>query len=261
MVCRASRAALIASLVVGVLLGQAQTPLPNVDLLMPDEGAVLYRRVPDVPLRLTDGTQVRLSQLWARRPQLIVFVFARCAGICSPLLLSLREATEIVGGAGKEYEVLVLSFDPQETPEQLQRFVQRIGLSAPVGWRFATGDPKSLQQLLKATGFWYRRIEGTDQYDHPGMVVAVGQGRIVRLHVGGSIAPATLRAFIRELRGDRVLTYPLPNSSVLFRCYRYDPSTGTVSADWGLLAMWIPSVLGLSSAVVLFWLTRKIQGG
>lgn len=261
MVRCASRVASISLLIGGLIAGQGQTPLPGVSLDMPAEDAYLYHRVPDVSLRLSGGRQAPLSQLGAGRPQLLVFVFARCSGICAPLLLSLRETTEIVGGVGEEYEVVVISFDAKETPEQLERFVQRAGLAPQTGWHFAAGEPDTLRQLLTAVGFWYRRVEGADQYDHPGMIVAVAQGRIMRLHVGGTISPTTLRAILSELRGEQVLCYPLPDARVIFRCYRYDPRTGESRADWGLLAMWIPTVAGISGAVALFIISHKAQGG
>ncbi|MCS7065633.1 MAG: SCO family protein [Fimbriimonadales bacterium] len=261
MVRRACCTASLCLLISGLGVGWGQTPLPGVDLDMPAEEAYLYRRVPDVVVRLTNGKRTRLSQLWANRPQLLVPVFARCTGICSPLLISLRETTEIVGGAGEEYDVLVVSFDPQETPEQLEQFVHRSGLPSSKGWRFAAGEPDTLPQLLNAIGFWHRRVEGTDQYDHPGMIVAVAQGRVMRLHIGGAISPPALRALLREVRGDRVLSYPLPDAQLMFRCYRYDPRTGEARADWGMLAIWLPSIVGMSSAVILFIISHKVQGG
>lgn len=261
MVRCACRVASISLVIGGLIAGQGQTPLPGVNLDMPAEEAFLYRHVPDVSVRLRSGERVYLSQLWARHPQLIVFVFARCTGICSPLLLSLRETTEIVGGAGEEYEVLVIGFDPQEPPEQLEQLVRRAGLAPPRGWRFAAGESETLHQLLHAVGFWYRRVEGTDQYDHPGVIVAVAQGRIMRLHVGGAISPSALRAILRELRGDRVLNYPVPDARIAFRCYRYDPRTGETRLDWGILAMWLPSIIGMSIAVLLFIISHKARGG
>lgn len=258
MVRRARRAFVINLLVViGIATAEAQTPLTGIDLSMPDEGAVLYRRLPNAPLTLLDGRQVRLADLWTERPLLLVFVFARCTGICIPLCLSVREATEIVGGAGEEYEVVVVSFDPRETPAVMAQFLQRAGLPPQKGWQFATGEPRTLQQLVEATGFWFQRVEDTDQYDHPGMVIAVKEGRIVRVHVGANFSPATLRSFLRELRGERVLSYPLPDAKLAFRCYRYDPRTGETRVDWGMLALWLPSLLGFSSASLLFTLTRR----
>jgi protein SCO1/2 len=226
---------------------------------MPDEGAVLYRRTPDATLQLLGGQQAQLSQLWAQRPLLVVFVFARCAGICTPLVLAVREATEVVGGAGETYDVLVLSFAPEETPEDLARFLHRVGMPTRNGWHFATAEPTALPQLLETVGFWYKPIQNSDQYDHPGMVVAIKDGRVLRVHVGMNFSPRILQAFLREFRGDRVLSYPQPDTRVAFRCYRYDPTTGTVQMDWGMLALLLPSMIGFSSAVMLFTLTRRLK--
>lgn len=247
----------VACLLMGVLWG-GRGQVAWQDPLLPDEGAVLYRSLPNVPVYLSGGRVAQLSEFWAARPMLLVFVFSRCAGICSPLLQSLRKTSASVGGVGDAYQIVVLSFDPRDTPEQLlKRFEASSDMPARPGWYYGTVAPKHLRQLMDATGFWYTPIANTDQYDHPGMIVAVRQGRIVRVHGGGSVSPAQLRALLRELRGDPVRSYPLPDANLAFRCYRYDPLTGEVRWDWGMLALFAPPLVGFPLALLSFQLGRR----
>jgi protein SCO1/2 len=239
----------------GLLNGQ--TPLGGRDPLLPDEGRVIYRALPDVPVRLVGGSTSSLSAFWRRQPVILVFVFTRCVGICMPLLSSLSETTSIVGGSGEAYQIVVLSFDSRDTPEQLARFARQIGVSPQPGWYFGTVEPHHLSQLVRATGFWYTPIQGSDQYDHPGMIVALRDGRIVRVHVGGTISPTQFRAILRDMRGDLVLSYPMPDSKLVFRCYRYDPRTGQVRWDWGMLALFGPPLLGFPLAILGFQMGRR----
>jgi protein SCO1/2 len=224
---------------------------------MPDEGRVLYRMLPDAPIQLADGSTTWLSTFWNRQPLILVFVFTRCAGICSPLLSSLYETTAIVGGSGEAYQIVVLSFDSRDTPAQMELFARQIGVPPRSGWYFGTTEPRHLSQLMRTTGFWYAPIQNSDQYDHPGMIVAIRDGRIVRVHVGGNISPTQFRAILREMRGDLVLSYPLPDAKLAFRCYRYDPRTGQVRWDWGMLALFAPPLVGFPVAILSFQMGRR----
>ncbi len=246
-----------ASLLIGGGLFYGQTPLGGRDPLLPDEGRVVYRALPDVRVQLSDGRTAKLSQFWQQRPLLLIFVFARCVGICSPLLSSLHETTSIVGGSGDAYHVLVLSFDARDTPAQLEQFARRIGVPPQRGWYFGVVEPHHLSQLVRATGFWYTPIQGSDQFDHPGMMVAIRDGRIVRVHVGGTVSPMQFRAILREMRGDMVLSYPLPDAKLVFRCYRYNPRTGQLSWDWGMLALFGPPLIGFPLAILGFQMGRR----
>jgi len=243
-------------LCVGLTIASAQErrQAAGADPLMPQEGKVLYRLLPDARLQSADGAVQTLAALWREKPLLLVFAFSRCAGVCSPLLLQLRDAAERVGGVGRKYRILVVSFDSADTPEQLAAFARRNGIGRD-GWLFATAEPSALAPLLEAVGFWYSPVAGTDQYDHPAMVVGVRNGRVVRVHVGALIRTAELRAILRELRGDPVLAYPLPTADLPFRCYGYNPETGALTLEWGMLLLFAPTLAG----VVAVWWTFARQ--
>lgn len=256
MVFRISRCAsgftLLLSCLVGVW-GQSASDA------MPLEDRVLYRTLPDAPLFADSGISYRLSQIWDDKPLILAFTFTRCAGVCYPFAFSLREAVEIVGGLGDEYRVVVISFDPLDTPKTLQGMRRRLGIEDNKDWILATTTPQALEELVNATGFWYRRVEGTDQYDHPAMLVGVRKGRIVRLQVAPTLSNSMVRAVVRELKGDRVLSYPLPDPRIPFRCFGYDPKTGALRMDWGMLILIVPTIVGFSLASLLFYTTRRIS--
>ncbi len=238
-------------LCLGLTLASAQErrQASIVDPLMPQEGRLLYRLLPDARLQSADGAVQTLAALWRETPLLLVFAFARCAGVCSPLLLQLRDAAERVGGVGRGYRILVVSFDSADTPEQLAAFARRSGIGRD-GWLFATAEPSALASLLEAVGFWYSPIAGTDQYDHPAMVVGVRNGRVIRVHVGALIRTAELRAILRELQGEPVLAYPLPTADLPFRCYGYNPETGALTVEWGTVLLFAPTLVGV---VAVWW--------
>jgi protein SCO1/2 len=224
--------------------------------LFPREEEVLYGRVPNIVVRTIDGKTQRLSDWWQQRPILLTFVFAHCAGVCYPYLNSLRDAIRQVGGLGSDYEVVVLSFAPEDAPTELRLMAEALRLSRNerARWHFGVGEPEAMERLERAVGFWHRRIKGTNQYDHPAMLAAVKDGRVIRLLVGATVMPVRLREVVRELKGEPVLAYPLPDARMPFRCFRYDPKTGTWRPDWGLLALLTPPLL---TAVFVLYVFRR----
>ena len=221
----------------------------------PDEARLLYRSVPDVRIR-TAGGERSLRALSAQRPLLVGLVFTRCAGVCSPFVGSLRTAVGRVGGAGRDYSVLLLSFDPRDTADDMDALGQRHGLRAGDGWVLGTAAPQEVRALADAIGFWWRWDAGRAQFDHPALVAAVRDGRLQRLLVGAQVAPPRLQEAVREAAGAFVGAYPLPGR-VLFRCFDYDPATGRLRLDWGLLVLGLPALAAAAGTLRLFAAGRR----
>ena len=240
-----------------VLAGSlAGEPLRAPAGVVPDEGRYLLHEVPDVLVRDARGRELRLSSLWAERPMLLALVFTRCAGVCSPFLSSLRSAEASVGGAGTDYRTVVLSFDARDTEEDMAGLAGRLGLDARSDWTFGVAATADVERLARAVGFWFRWDEPTRQFDHPGLLVAVDHGRVVRLSVGGAVEPARLQEVVRELRGEFVAAYPLPGR-VLFRCFEYDPRTGRWALDWGFLLLVFPAAVTFLATAAAFAAARR----
>jgi len=224
---------------------------------LPNEEQVIYRHMPDVSLKTTRQGSIFLSQLWCEKPVLVTLVFSRCAGVCSPFLRSLGEATLRIGGAGEDYYVVVLSFDPEDTAEDMQAMATTLQLHNRPGWIFGVGPPEEIQRLARASGFWFRSVNDTGQYDHPAMLMGIRQGRLVRLLVGATVEPALLRLVVHELQGEMVPSYPLPDPRVPFRCFGYDPATGRSRLDWGALVLLSPSLLTVMTVAGVFTMVRR----
>ncbi|GBC76949.1 hypothetical protein HRbin08_00417 [bacterium HR08] len=219
--------------------------------LPPSEGRYLYRPVPDVRIRHGPGQMTSLSKLWRERPLLLTLIFTRCAGVCSPLLRSLKAAVASVGGAGRDYRILVLSFDPRDTLSDMAALADHVGVAGDPAWIFGVASAEDITRIVRATGFWFAWEAASRQYDHPAMVIGIRDGRIMRFLIGGAIAPVRLNEVIRELRGEFVPAYPLPRK-VLFRCFQYDPARGRWTPDWGLLLLLLPGMVTILGTVWLF---------
>jgi hypothetical protein len=98
------------------------------------------------------------------------------------------------------------------------------------------------------------------QFDHPAMIAAARDGRLVRLLVGGMVSARRLDDVVREARGEFVASYPLPGR-VLFRCVQFDPRTGTLALDWGFLLLLVPAAACTCVTAALFVSGRRHRPG
>ncbi len=224
----------------------------------PSEERLLNTAVPDVTLTTATGARVTLSQIARGRPIVLAFVFTRCAGVCSPFLMSWRSADRALGEK-QSYVRLVLSFDRRDTSTDMSSFAQHHALDDRDDWTFAVGDPKDIRLLAEATGFWWTWDESRQQFDHSAMLAGIREGRLVRILVGGAITSVRLDELVREVSGKFVRSYPLPGR-VPFRCVRYDAATGRTTLDWGFALLLIPVAATSIGTLVVFAAGARVRG-
>jgi protein SCO1/2 len=205
----------------------------------------------ETTLRDEAGRTVRLAEYFGKRPVVLSLVYYECPMLCTLTLNGLASALDVLSfDAGREFELVTVSFDPRETPElgaakkkaYLQRY-KRPGAEA--AWHFLTGDAASLQALTRAVGFRYAWDEQTRQFAHPaGVVVLTPEGKISRYLYGVEYAPKDLRLAIVESAARRIGN---PIDQLLLYCYQYDPRTGR----YGAVVMRIVRVAGAATVLAL----------
>lgn len=235
--------------------------IPDPDLIFkpPDESRLFGREVPDVGLRYADGSNGRLSDLWAERPVFITLVFSRCAGICSPYLGLLKKTVERVGSSGESYQMVVISFDARDRPADMMALARHHGLEADRGWTFAApANQEELTAICQSLDFDFRWDDERQQYNHPAITVALRAGKFARISVGEEISPGRFKEMLADVRGEFVPIYPAPGQrSALFRCFDYDPERG-FTPNWGMLILVFPGVAALTLAAGMFMAARLV---
>src|SRR5690554_5697251 len=124
------------------------------------------------------GDRVLLSSI-IDKPTILNFVYYRCPGICNPLMegvASVMDKSDLV--AGKDYQVLTISFDPRETIDlgirkkntYLTLLSEQKAEEAKEGWHFFVSDSASIAQVTNATGFKYKKT-GNDFLHASSLVV------------------------------------------------------------------------------------------
>lgn len=179
--------------------------------------------------------KVRLDDYFHDKPVVLVLVQYRCPRLCTEVLNGLvRSMLDLSLTAGKDFEVVTVSFDPREGPvlaaAKKKAYMARYKRSqAEKGWHFLTGSKEATEALTKAVGFRYAWDEATKQWAHPaGVVVVTPEGRISHYLFGVEYSPKDLRLALVDSAGGRIGN---PIDHALLYCYTYDPKTGSYSAS------------------------------
>ena len=219
-----------------------------------------------VPLELAfrdeTGRDVRLADYFGKKPVVLSLVYYKCPMLCTISLNGLAGALEVLSFVpGQEFEVVTVSFDPEETPvlaaAKKQAYMARYKRpEAHAGWHFLTGPKQSVEALTRAVGFRYVWDEATKQFAHPaGLLVATPEGKISHYLFGVEYAPKDLRLALVDAAGGRIGN---PVDQLLLYCYQYDPMTGRYSASiMNLLrALGLLTLLGLGAFILTAGRTR-----
>ena len=193
-----------------------------------------------------DGKQVWLSDV-IDKPTIINFVYYRCPGICSPLMeavAGVMDKSDLVPGI--DYQVLTISFDPNETIELgIRKKSNYLNLmsnkveEAKKGWLFFTSDSASIAKATNATGFKYKRT-GNDYLHAASLTVVSKDGKITRYLNGMYFLPFEWKmAIVEASKGQSGPTL----NKVLRYCYSYDPVGQT----------YVMNVTKISGTLILFF--------
>jgi protein SCO1/2 len=192
----------------------------------------LNEQVPlDIQFKDETGRTVQLSEYFNKsRPVILSLVFYKCPMLCNQILSGLMVGLRSQSfDAGREFDVLTVSFDPRETPEiaaeKKQSYIERYNRpGAEKGWHFLTGDPENIRRLTEAVGFHYNYDEKTNQFAHAsGIMLLTPEGKLSRYFYGIEYNAKDLRLGLIEASNNRIGSMV---DQLLLYCYHYDPATG-----------------------------------
>jgi protein SCO1/2 len=173
---------------------------------------------------------VPLRTYFGDKPVVLSFVYFKCASLCP---MSMRETVLGLGRvnlqAGRDYNVIVVSFDPSDTPTEAlkaktdyKKVFNHAGYDA--GFHFLTGDKQAIEKLTSAVGWQYHWDEASKQFIHAGgIMVATPEGKLSRYFYGIDYAPADLRMSLVEASQHKIGS---PVDYVLLFCFHYNAAQG-----------------------------------
>jgi protein SCO1/2 len=192
-----------------------------------------------VPLDLTfrdeAGESVKLDEYFHRgKPVILTLVYYECPMLCTLVLNGLVSALRTLSfDIGKQFEVVTVSFNPQESPQlaakKKETYLQEYRRpGAENGWHFLTGEGAAVESLARSVGFRYRYDPTIRQFAHgAAIMVLTPKGRVARYFYGVEYAPRDLRLGLIEAAEERIGNRV---DQLLLYCFHYDPATGKYSA-------------------------------
>lgn len=209
----------------------------------------------DLAFRDESGRDVRLGDYFGKKPVILVLAYYHCPMLCDMVLQGVVTTLRpLTFDAGKEFDVVVASIDPDETPEmaaeQERDIVARYGRAGgKEGFHFLTGPQASIDALTRAVGFRYVYEKERDEYAHPaGLVILTPGGRVSRYLFGIDFPPRDVRLGLIESTRDKLGTAV---DSLLLYCYHYNPAIGRYSSA-------VFNILRLAAAATLIGLVTLI---
>jgi protein SCO1/2 len=207
------------------------------------------------------GRELPLGDYFGRRPVILAPVYFGCPLLCGQVLAGLTRALKPLSlDAGKDFDVIALSINADETPSlalakkaaYLERY-DRPGTER--GWHFLTGEQASIMALAKKIGFRYTFNPETRLYTHAaGVVVVTPEGVVSRYFFGIDYPPKELKLELERARAGQVGS---PIGKLLLLCYDYDAATGKFTLSILRLLRVLGTATALSLAGFLFVMIRR----
>lgn len=220
----------------------------------------------DAVFKNEDGKQVKIGDYFGKgRPVILALVYYECPMLCNEVLNGLTGSLKGISfDAGKEFDVLAISFDARENdkPDLAKNkkagYVERYQRpNSENGWHFLTGTQEEIDKVTKAVGFNYEYDKQTDQFAHAGgIMIITPEGKISRYFYGIDYSPKDLKFGIMDSAQNKVGN---PAEQLLLYCFHYDPSTGR----YGLAVInviriaGVLTLLGMGGMFFVFWRYNK----
>jgi protein SCO1 len=209
------------------------------------------------------GQDVTLGKYFGQRPVVMALVYFKCGMLCPQVLHGLAQVLPQTGiRTGNQYEVVVTSIDPTDTPadaaEAKQHFVLMLGPDAAEHVHFLTGQQQSITDLAEATGFHYVRVPGPDgkmdQFAHSSVImIATPDGRMSKYLSGIEYQPRDVRLALIEASDHKIGSL---SDMVLLYCCNYSPSQGRYTVAV-LRVMSIAAMGSVAALILVLYLLGK----
>jgi protein SCO1 len=157
------------------------------------------------PFRLVDQNGRTVDESILRgKWSAIYFGFTYCPDVCPTTLQALAEAQKKLGPRGKDFQVILVTVDPErDTPQQMKAYLDNpvfpkdvIGL---------TGAPEQIAAAAKAYKVYYKKAGSGETYsvDHASITYLMNpNGRFARV-IGNGTPPDDIVRIVTEAKSGR----------------------------------------------------------
>jgi protein SCO1/2 len=186
----------------------------------------------------SSGTEVPLATYYQQRPVVMALVYYKCRMLCPQVLSGMAKTLrQVAFTPGKDYDVVVASIDPADTPADAAaekvRFLESLGRpDAGSSVHFLTGPDGKM-----------------DQFAHSSVImIATPDGRMSKYLFGIDYQPRDVRLAVIEAGNHHIGSL---SDLILLYCCNYSPSAGKYTVS-------ILRVMGLAAMGSLFMLVALL---
>ncbi len=220
----------------------------------------------DAEFKNENGETVKLGEYFKKdKPVILALVYYECPMLCNEVLNGLTGSLKGISfDAGKEFDVLAISFDARENDKpdlaknKKESYLKRYGRENTAdGLHFLTGTQEQIDKVTNAAGFKYHWDERSGQFAHAGgIMIVTPDGKMSRYFYGIDYSPKDLKFGIMESAQGKIGN---PAEQLFLYCYHYDPETGT----YGLAILRVMrlaavfTILFIGGMLFFFWRYKK----
>jgi len=188
-----------------------------------------------IPLDLTfideNGATRTLSDFVdGLRPTLLTLVYYNCPMLCDLILTGVSNSlADLEMDPGKDYNVVSISIDPNDTPKKARDFkgsyIKQLGWNEDEAshWNFLVSPDNQVQKLADSLGYRYKDLENSDDFAHGSSIFVISPtGQISRYLYGVEFKSFDMKLSFIEAKKEK--TKSTVESLLLF-CYNYDPDS------------------------------------
>src|SRR5262245_35441939 len=163
-------------LLLALFFTQTQAPLTARIAIDQDLGIQID---PGISFHDEYGRTVKLGDFFGTKPVILMPVYYECPMLCSTQLNGLVAAMHVMPfTAGKEFEIVTFSIDPNETSAlalaKKDHYIHDYARAgADKGWHFLTGDSESISKLTETIGYRYTYDDATRQWAHASALIVL----------------------------------------------------------------------------------------
>lgn len=199
-------------------------------------------------------------------PVILVLSYYNCDGTCTAVNADLATQLKGVTGwnVGRDFRVLTVSFDPNDTVGTMAAFHKTLGLPEAwqAGWNFSlpnTGD--EARRLADSVGFKYFWSPRDRTFLHPGAFVFLSpEGRVLRYLYSTNSRPLDVELALTDAKLNQIKPSEIVNYAVGL-CYSYNYKEGRYTLNIPMFVGFGAVTFGITIFTIsVFVYRRRIKG-
>jgi len=201
------------------------------------------------------GEEFTLGDMMGR-PLILLLSYYSCDGTCPAINRNLKQALSEMDKfqVGKDYNVLTVSFDKNDTTQNLSHFVQMIDMpdSMNEGWQYAILKQKSdIDKLTASVGYKFFWSRADQVFLHPNVLIFLTpEGRIARYIYGTAMDGENLKLALIDADWNRIANSTNVIDMLAGVCYSYNFEEGKYTINYPLFIGVASLIFGI--AIVVF---------